>query len=136
MIRLIRGAGCEVEARDFAEEIKTALRSSAVLIALIGARWLTAADEYGQNRLDDPSDYVRSEIQTALEQHTRVIPVTVDGAMMPRQQQLPADLRKLARLSALDMSYARLEYDEGRLMAVVGRALDAAAGGHVGLAGS
>lgn len=79
---------------------------------------------------------MRFEIQTALEQHTRVIPVTVDGTAMPRQEQLPAGLRKLGRLSALDMSYARLEYDEGRLMAVVGRALGAAPSSHVGLAGS
>ena len=121
---------------DFAEEIETALRSSGVLIALIGARWLTAADDQGRRRLDDPGDYVRFEIQTALEQDKRIIPVTVDGTVMPRQKQLPASLRKLGRLSALDMSYARLEYDEGRLMAVVGRALGAAASNHVGPADS
>jgi TIR domain-containing protein len=113
---------------DFAEEIEAALRSSAVLIALIGAQWLTATDDQGQRRLDDPGDYVRFEIRTALEQNTRVIPVTVDGAAMPRQRQLPAGLRRLTRLSALDMSYAHLEYDEDRLMAVVGRVLRSAAG--------
>lgn len=117
---------------DFAEEIETALRSSAVLIALIGARWLTAADDQGRRRLDDPGDYVRLEIQTALEQRTRVIPVTADGAVMPRQKQLPGGLQKLARLSALDLSYSRLEYDEGRLMAVVGRVLGAAPSGQAG----
>lgn len=121
---------------DFAEEIEIALRSTGVLIALIGARWLTAADDQGRRRLDDPGDYVRFEIQTALEQNTRIIPVTVDGTPMPRQKQLPVGLRKLARLSALDMNYARLEYDEGRLMAVVGKVLGAAASSHVGLAGS
>ena len=114
---------------DFAQEIETALSLSAVLIALIGTRWLTAVDEQGRPRLDDPGDCVRFEIQTALEQHTRVIPVSVDGAVMPRQEQLPEGLRKLARLSALDMSYSRLEYDEGRLIAIIGRVLGTAPSG-------
>jgi len=51
---------------------------------------------------------------------------------MPRQKQLPGGLQKLARLSALDLSYSRLEYDEGRLMAVVGRVLGAAPSGQAG----
>ena len=117
---------------DFAEEIESALRSSMILVVLIGAQWLTAADREGQRRLDDPDDYVRSEIRTALERGLRVIPVTVDGAVMPRQQQLPPDLQKLARLSALEMDCVRLEEDETRLLAVVQRALASAASGPAG----
>jgi hypothetical protein len=37
--------------------------------------------------------------------------------------QLPADLDRLARLNALEMSYSRFEYDEGRLMVVIQRVL-------------
>jgi hypothetical protein len=121
---------------DFAEEIETALQSSAVLIALIGPRWLAAVDDQGQRRLDDPADYVRFEIRTALQQPTRVIPVTVDGAAVPRRQQLPEDLQKLARLSSLDMNYARLDYDAGRLMDIVGRTLGTGPRGCAGTVGS
>lgn len=108
---------------DFAEAIESALRSCVVLVALIGPRWLTAADADGQRRLDDPDDQVRFEIQAALEQGARVIPVLVDGSLMPRQHQLPTGLAKLARLNAMEMSYSRLEYDETRLLNAVIRVL-------------
>jgi hypothetical protein len=114
---------------DFAEAIEAALGSCVVLVALIGRGWLTATDDEGHCRLDDPDDCVRFEIRTAMERCVRVIPVLVDGAKAPRQQQLPAHLGQLARLNALEMSYGRFEYDESRLMAVIGRVLGAAAGG-------
>jgi hypothetical protein len=101
--------------------------SCAVLIALIGPKWLTIADEDGQRRLDNPDDFVRFEIQSALERCVRVIPVLVDGARAPRRQQLPADLQKLARLNALEMSYRRFGYDETQLMDVIQRVLSSVA---------
>jgi hypothetical protein len=112
---------------DFAEAIKSGVDSCAVLIALIGPKWLTITDEDGQRRLDNPDDYVRFEIQSALERCVRVIPVLVDGARAPRHQQLPADLQKLARLNALEMSYRRFEYDETQLMEVIQRVLSSVA---------
>jgi hypothetical protein len=108
---------------DFAEAIESAVRSCVVLVSLIGAKWLTITDEEGHRRLDDPDDYVRFEIRTALERCVRVIPVLVDGATALRQQQLPDDLQKLARLNTLEMSYGRFEYDETRLVAVIQKVL-------------
>jgi len=108
---------------DFAEAIESAVSSCVVLVALIGRQWLTITDEEGQRRLDNPDDYVRFEIQTALERCVRVIPVLVDGARVLRLQQLPADLQKLARLNALEMSYSRFEYDETRLVATIEKVL-------------
>jgi hypothetical protein len=86
---------------------------------------LTITDEEGCRRLDDPDDFVRFEVWTALERGIRIIPVLVDGARAPRQAQLPADLHKLARLNAMVMSYDRFEYDETRLMTIVQRVLGA-----------
>jgi hypothetical protein len=108
---------------DFAKVIESALRSCVVQIVLIGREWLTIADEDDQHRLDNPDDYVRFEVRTALQRYVRVVPVLVDGAKAPQRQQLPADLDKLARLNALEMSYSRFEYDEGRLMVVIQRVL-------------
>jgi glucose/arabinose dehydrogenase len=111
---------------DFAEVIRDAVSSSAVLVALIGRQWATLADEQGRRRLDDPDDYVRFEVQTALKRGVRVIPVLVDDARPLRQQQLPAELEKLARLNALELSYGRYQYDSGRLLDLVQRVLAAA----------
>jgi hypothetical protein len=113
---------------DFAEAIKSAVDSCTVLIALIGAKWLTVADEDGRLRLDDPDDYVRYEIRIALERGVRVIPVLVDGAKPPRARQLPGDLQPLARLNALQMSYDRLDHDATRLMDAIHRVLETAVG--------
>jgi hypothetical protein len=82
----------------------------------------------GRRRLDNPDDYVRFEVQTALERGVRVIPVLVDGARPLRQQQLPAELQKLALLNALELSYGRYEYDADRLVSLLQRLLAAAPG--------
>src|SRR6185437_15166507 len=79
---------------DFAEVISDAVSSCAVLLAVIGDRWLAAADEDGR-RLDDPEDFVRLEIEAALTRGVRVIPVLVGGARMPRPGQLPPSLASL-----------------------------------------
>jgi hypothetical protein len=110
---------------DFAEAIEAGVGSCRVLLVLIGPKWLTLTDEQGQRRLDDEKDWVRFEIRAALrrEQDVRVLPVLVDGAEMPKEEQLPPDLRGLARLNALKMSHDRYEYDMSRLAAAIQRAL-------------
>ncbi len=113
---------------DFAEVIREAVDSCAVLVVLIGRQWATLTDEEGRRRLDNPDDYVRFEVQTALERGVRVIPVLVDGARPLRQQQLPAELQKLARLNALELSYGRYEYDADRLLNLLQRVLASASG--------
>jgi hypothetical protein len=97
-----------------------------VLVALIGRQWTTVTDEQGHRRLDDPDDYVRFEVQAALERGVRVIPVLVDGAKPPRQQQLPAGLQQLAGLNAFELSTSRYAYDAGRLLDLIRRVLLAA----------
>jgi hypothetical protein len=68
---------------------------------------------------------VRFEVRAALKRGVRVIPVLVDGARPVRRQQLPHDLRELARLNALEVSCDRYRYDADRLAALIGRALAA-----------
>jgi TIR domain/Kelch motif len=112
---------------DFAEVIRRALDSCAVLVALIGRQWAAVADEEGRRRLDNPDDLVRFEVQTALEGGVRVIPVLVDGAKPLRQEQLPSELGKLARLNAYELSYGRYQYDADRLADLIQQLLAAAA---------
>ena len=112
---------------DFAEVIRDAVGSCTVLVALIGHRWATVTDEEGHRRLDNLDDYVRFEVQTALERGVRVIPVLVDGAKPLRQQQLPSELQKLARLNALELTYGRYDYDADQLLDTIQRVLAAAA---------
>src|SRR5690242_1508488 len=110
---------------DFAEVIAEAVGSCAVLVALIGRQWAAITDQEGRRRLDDPDDYVRFEIQAALERGVRVVPVLVDGARPLRQEQLPPELGRLARLNALELSYGRYQYDADRLLDLIQQVLGA-----------
>ena len=103
---------------DFAEQILTAVGSCAVLLVVIGRRWLTATGSVGR-RLDDAADIVRLEIEAALIRSVRVIPVLVDGAQMPRANELPASLQALARRQAVELRSGSFGVDTDRLMAVL-----------------
>src|SRR5688500_10979442 len=65
---------------DWVEQIvERTVGSCQVLLALIGPQWLTITDGNGQRRLDDPTDFVRLAVETALNRDdARVIPILVD----------------------------------------------------------
>ncbi|MGH8917889.1 MAG: TIR domain-containing protein [Actinomycetes bacterium] len=94
---------------DFATTIAREVASCRILIALIGPTWATATDRRQRRRLDDPDDFVVLEIRAALERGIPVIPVLVDGAMMPERGELPDALQGLARRNAM-----RLDHDTFR----------------------
>ena len=108
---------------DFVEVITAAVGSCDALLALIGDRWLSSTGRDGQRRLDDPDNFVRLEIEAALARNVRVIPILVEGAQMPRAEELPTSLAKLARRQALELSPARFDADTRRLLRVLDRTI-------------
>ncbi|MBV9684763.1 MAG: TIR domain-containing protein [Solirubrobacterales bacterium] len=86
---------------DFVEQVERAVVGADVALILIGPNWLNATDEAGRRRLDDPEDFVRIEVAAALRSSPLVIPVLVDGAQVPKPDQLPQDLQPLTRRHAL-----------------------------------
>jgi hypothetical protein len=86
---------------DFVEHLERAMSTANVALVLIGPGWLSAADEHGARRLDDPQDLVRVEVAAALRASVRVVPVLIDGATVPEAGQLPEDIRSLSRRQAL-----------------------------------
>lgn len=82
---------------DFAAGLRRAVSSSAVMLVVIGPQWLSATDAHGRRRIDDPSDFIRSEIGAALAQNKPVVPVLVGGARMPEFDRVPEDVRGLLR---------------------------------------
>jgi len=100
---------------DFVAVIQNAVGSCDVLIALIGDQWLSATDKMGR-RLDNPNDWVRLEIATALQRNILVIPTLVDGASVPRVEDLPDELKPLAQRNAWEISHTRYRADMDRLI--------------------
>jgi TIR domain-containing protein len=105
---------------DFVTVIENAVGSCEILIAVIGAKWLSAS---GSGRLDNPNNFVRLEIGTALRRDIRVIPVLVQRASMPKTQDLPEDLVKLTRRNAVELSDLRWQSDVDQLISVMERVL-------------
>jgi hypothetical protein len=101
---------------DFVEEIGRSIASGTVLLVLIGQGWADARDDQGGRRLDDPGDVVRREVEAALERGLRVIPVLVDGASMPRPEDLPPSLAGLARRQAASLRHETFRDDVHRLV--------------------
>src|ERR1700752_1555576 len=71
--------------QDFVDVIDEAVGKCRVLIVMIGRQWLSVANLDGR-RLDNPDDFVRREIAAALIRDVTVVPVLVEGAGMPPQQ--------------------------------------------------
>jgi hypothetical protein len=91
---------------DFREHIRKVLLEGDILLAVIGPNWLGKSSD-GTSRIKDEADPVRVEIESALRQKTRMIPVLVDGATMPSTADLPDALRDLAYLNAAPIDVGR-----------------------------
>lgn len=85
---------------NFRQRIEGQLQGCRVLLAVIGPGWAS-------ERLQNPRDWVRLEITTALQRGIAVIPVLIDGAQMPGEAELPEDLRALLDVHALDLDHRR-----------------------------
>jgi hypothetical protein len=102
---------------DFVEFIRDKLQRAFAMVVIIGPNWAT------NQRLQNPTDLHREEIRSALERGIHIVPAFVGGASMPSEQELPEDIRPLARKHGVDISDTRWDYDVSRLVASVERAL-------------
>jgi hypothetical protein len=78
---------------DFGECLDREVQKCDVMFVVIGRGWFGAEP----SRLHDPSDLVRIEIMSALRRTIPLVPVLVDGAQIPRPDQLPDEIRELSR---------------------------------------
>jgi formylglycine-generating enzyme required for sulfatase activity/uncharacterized caspase-like protein len=85
---------------NFRDRIQQAVEQCEILLAVMGKNWLQVKDAAGNRRLDNPADWVRFEIETALARNIRVIPILLDGVEMPEARSLPSSLRPLVYLNA------------------------------------
>lgn len=105
---------------DFVTHLETQVAQCNVLFALIGPGWLDARNEKGERRLDDPNDFVRIEIASALRRKIRVVPVMIDGTKLPTAAELPPDLAELPRRNGIDVRLASFDSDIDGLLRELG----------------
>src|SRR5215471_13905273 len=102
--------------RDFEDYLNSQVAACDAMLAIIGPNWLTAKDETGQRRLDNPNDFIVIEIGAALARNIPVVPVLVDGARMPKTSELPDSLKPLARRQAVEVRHTNFSRDAEALV--------------------
>ena len=106
-------------ARALFNEIAAALGKDALfmdagsdaLAVLIGNDWLDGKDASAPSPLHNPADYVRREIEAALARNISITPVLLNGAQMPRPDQLPDAIREFSYGEGFELSPARWAAD-------------------------
>jgi TIR domain/WD domain, G-beta repeat len=109
--------------QDFVRVIEEQVGACDAMLVLIGPDWLTVKDEAGRRRLDNPEDFVRLEVGSALRFGRRVIPVLVQRTEMPRADVLPQALKALTRCNAVGLTHERFKADAQGLIKALERAL-------------
>ena len=108
---------------DFVDVLKAQVAECDVLLAVIGPRWIETRDVVGRRLLDDPEDWVRVEIVSAMETRKYVIPILVGGADVPQAEDLPEPLKPLTRRQAIRITEERFKLDAEDLVRQITSAL-------------
>jgi hypothetical protein len=120
-------------AAAWGQVIEDAICSSGVMLVLIGTDWMEPQQPERQpgnvrggdgswpvkSRLDDPEDYVRHEIETALQHNIHPVPVLVERAELPAPSDLPYSVRPLFEYQVSHLATPDFDYQVSRLLEVI-----------------
>lgn len=106
---------------DWGARIEEALLSSTLVLPVIGSRWLSLTDTNYRRRIDDTDDWVHKEIQHALAERKRILPILLSRTPMPTAAALPAPLSGIARFQGFELRDERWESDLATLLAEMER---------------
>jgi hypothetical protein len=105
-----------IAGQPFNQVLLAGLRRSAVLLVVIGARWLSSHDRHGRRLIDRQQDWVRLEIAEAFVAGLRVVPVLL-GDLPPLDPfALPASIRQLARCQFVRLRHRNRREDLAHLV--------------------
>jgi hypothetical protein len=76
-------------------KVASSLNAASVFIVVIGKSWLSIKDECERRRIDLPDDWVRREIEIALQAKKTIIPLLIEGAALPSREALPPSVLPL-----------------------------------------
>jgi len=106
---------------DFRHHINETLLKTNILLAVIGPKWL-GSSRGGLERIQEESDPVRVEVETALRRRVQIIPVLIGNTRMPSSDQLPPSLKDFAFRNAVKVDTGQdFDYHMDRLI----RSMDA-----------
>ena len=107
---------------DFRVHINQTLLKTNILLAIVGPQWLGMASDGGADRIQEETDPVRVEVETALRRRVPLIPVLIGATRMPGSDQLPPSLKDFAFRNAVKVDTGQdFDYHMDRLI----RSMDA-----------
>lgn len=114
---------------NFVLTLERAIRKCKVMIVLIGQDWLEAREVQGSGQLWVPTDLVRRPVEKALQRDIAIIPILLDGAVMPNQDDLPQPLRPLIdyQSAIIRSGEPTFRYDMRRLVQSLEKVLEESA---------
>lgn len=92
---------------DFRERLSQAVSECQVLLVVIGDDWNPIEPGQSKRRLDDVEDFVRIEVEAALQRDIRVVPVLTGNATMPAASDLPTAIRPLVYKNSAELRSGR-----------------------------
>jgi hypothetical protein len=87
---------------DFRRSIDHAVSDATVVLVVVGRKWF-GPESTAERRIDSSADFIRIEIAAALARGIPVVPLLVDGAVMPEATTLPEDIRDFAYRNAVSI---------------------------------
>src|ERR1051326_175661 len=109
----------------FREHIKQPLQRAEGVVAIIRPEWAGGAKDLSNRRIDDPTDFVRLEVASALENGIPIIPVLINNTPMPEAKNLPPELEGLAFRNGLALDTGiDFHHHADRLIAGIHRVVD------------
>ena len=80
---------------NFKQHIESVVQQCSVVLVIVYHRWMGESAESGKSRIDDPNDFVRIEIESALSREIPIIPLFIEDAVIPSENDLPETMKGL-----------------------------------------
>ena len=107
---------------DFRVHINQTLLKTHILLAIVGPQWVGMSSDGSADRIQEETDPVRVEVETALRRRVPLIPVLIGSTKMPGSDQLPPGLKDFAFRNAVKVDTGQdFDYHMDRLI----RSMDA-----------
>lgn len=113
--------------QDFSTAIDSALEEVNVMLVVINKTWLSTHDADGVRRIDQPHDYVYREIKRALERGITLIPLLIEGAEIPKEEELPEPLKRFSKRQGIWINHKKFAEDIMRLAKTIQKYVPASA---------
>lgn len=114
--QVFRDASTLQPGERYPDHLRLHLTSSRVLLAVIHSGWL---EDLRRRHTLPSKDWVRFEIEAALETGKVLVPVLLDGAGVLAEHELPDDIRDLANYTACRLRDSDLDRDLATLVDTV-----------------